>query len=110
MKRLTLVLGAAVFSLSLGAMAEVGGDREIAQLMQQNQQAMNRYANQQGKPAPEVLAYRYGMRLDIAKVVSVTPPIRACKVVPSRMTYEDSGGTLRTLEYQVMGLCRNNGS
>jgi hypothetical protein len=30
--------------------------------------------------------------------------------VPSRMTYEDSTGTLNTLEYQVMGVCRNNGS
>ncbi|MBT9303587.1 DUF2790 domain-containing protein [Pseudomonas sp. TAE6080] len=110
MKRLTLALGVMVFSLSMGAMAEVGGDREIAQLMQQNQQAMSRYAAKQGKPAPQVRAYEYGMKLDIAKVVSVTPPIRACKVVPSRMTYEDSSGTIKTLEYQVMGLCRNNGS
>jgi hypothetical protein len=26
------------------------------------------------------------------------------------MTYEDSSGKLNTLEYQVMGVCRNNGS
>jgi hypothetical protein len=26
------------------------------------------------------------------------------------MTYEDSSGKLTTLEYQVMGVCRNNGS
>jgi len=26
------------------------------------------------------------------------------------MTYEDSNGKLNTLEYQVMGVCRNNGS
>ena len=63
-----------------------------------------------GKPAPEVQAYRYGMKLDIAKVINVTPPIRACNPVPSRMTYEDSRGNLNTLEYQVMGVCRNNGS
>ena len=48
-------------------------------------------------------------RLDIAEVVNVTPPIRSCNTVPSRMTYEDSSGKLNTLEYQVMGICRNNG-
>lgn len=71
---------------------------------------MARYATAQGKPVPEVQAYRYGMKLDIARVVNVTPPVRTCKVVPSRMTYEDSSGQLKTLEYQVLGLCRNNGS
>jgi hypothetical protein len=30
--------------------------------------------------------------------------------VPSRMTYEDASGQLKTVEYQVMGICRNNGS
>ena len=110
MKHLTRALGVVVFALSMGAMAEGGGDRAIAQMMENNQQAMARYAANQGKPAPEVQAYRYGMKLDIARVVSVTPPVRSCKVVPSRMTYEDSSGQLKTLEYQVLGLCRNNGS
>ncbi|USW95393.1 DUF2790 domain-containing protein [Pseudomonas proteolytica] len=110
MKHLTRALGVLVFSLSMGAMAEGGGDRAMAQLMQNNQEAMARYAAEQGKPVPEVQAYRYGMKLDIARVVSVTPPVRTCKVVPSRMTYEDSSGQLKTLEYQVLGLCRNNGS
>ena len=49
------------------------------------------------------------MKLDIERVVNVTPPIRSCEAVPSRMTYEDSTGKLNTLEYQVMGVCRNNG-
>jgi len=26
------------------------------------------------------------------------------------MTYEDASGQLKTVEYQVMGICRNNGS
>ncbi len=110
MKRLTLALGVVVFSLSLGAMAEGGGDRAVTQMIQNNQEAMARYAAKQGKPAPDVQAYRYGMKLDIARVVNITPPIRSCKVVPSRMTYEDSSGLLKTLEYQVVGQCRNNGS
>ncbi|MFO2462294.1 DUF2790 domain-containing protein [Pseudomonas sp. 15FMM2] len=110
MNRLTGMLGIAILSLSLGARAEGGGDRTFTQLMEQNQKAMALYAANRGKPAPEVQVYRYDMKLDIARVVSVTPPIRACKVVPSRMTYEDSAGNIKTLEYQVMGQCRNNGS
>lgn len=78
--------------------------------MEQNEKAMERYAAKQGKAAPVVQNYRYGMKLDIAKVVSITPPIKSCEVVPSRMTYEDSTGQLMTIEYQIMGQCRNNGS
>ncbi|MEO8490563.1 DUF2790 domain-containing protein [Pseudomonas sp.] len=95
--------------LSFGALAEGGGDRTFALMMERNEKAMADYAVKTGKPAPEVQAYRYGMRLDIARVVNVTPPVRSCNPVPSRMTYEDSSGKLNTLEYQVMGVCRNNG-
>ncbi|WDU61634.1 DUF2790 domain-containing protein [Pseudomonas poae] len=105
-------VGLGVFAaiLSFGAMAEGGGDRTFALMMERNEKAMQAYAQRNGKPAPEVQAYRYGMSLDIAKVVNVTPPIKSCQAVPSRMTYEDSSGKLTTLEYQVMGICRNNGS
>ncbi|RMP68105.1 hypothetical protein ALQ18_02426 [Pseudomonas marginalis pv. marginalis] len=102
-------LGVLTAVLSFGAVAEGGGDRTFALMMERNQAAMAAYAEKKGKPAPELQAYRYGMKLDIAKVVNVTPAIRSCNPVPSRMTYEDSSGKLNTLEYQVMGVCRNNG-
>lgn len=95
--------------LSLGALAEGGGDRTFALMMERNEKAMAAYAIKNGQPVPEVQTYRYGMDLDIAKVVNVTPPVRSCNVVPSRMTYEDSNGKLKTLEYQVVGVCQNNG-
>lgn len=104
-----LGLGLLAAALSFGALAEGGGDRTFALMMERNEKVMADYAARNGKPAPEVQVYRYGMPLDIAKVVSVTPSIRSCNAVPSRMTYEDSTGKLNTLEYQVMGLCRNNG-
>ncbi len=104
-----LALGVLTAVLSFGALAEGGGDRTFAQMMERNQQAMIAYAEKNGLPAPVVQTYRYGMKLDIAKVVNVTPPIRSCNPVPSRMTYEDSSGKLNTVEYQVMGVCRNNG-
>ena len=106
----TIGLGVLAAMLSFAAMAEGGGDRTFALMMERNEQAMAAYAEKKGQPAPKVQAYRYGMTLDIAKVVNVTPPIRSCNPVPSRMTYEDSSGKLNTLEYQVMGVCRNNGS
>ncbi|KAA8552865.1 MULTISPECIES: DUF2790 domain-containing protein [Pseudomonas] len=106
----TAGVGVLTAVLSFGALAEGGGDRTFALMMERNEKAMAAYAERNGKPAPQVQVYRYGMDLDIAKVVNVTPPIRACNTVPSRMTYEDSSGKLTTLEYQVMGVCRNNGS
>ncbi|MBF6026121.1 DUF2790 domain-containing protein [Pseudomonas sp. P115] len=102
-----LTLGVLAAVLSFDALAERGGDRTFALMMERNQQAMVVYAEKNGKPAPEVQVFRYGMKLDIAKVVNVTPPIRSCNPVPSRMTYEDSSGKLNTLEYQVMGVCRS---
>ncbi len=105
-----LSLGVLTTVLSFGALAESGGDRTFDLMMERNQKAMTDYATRNGKPVPEAQVYRYGMKLDIAKVVNVTPPIRACRPVPSRMTYEDSTGTLKTLEYLVMGLCRNKGN
>jgi len=110
MNTLKIAVAAVALALSFGAMAESGGDRTFTQMMERNEQAMSAYAEKKGQPAPVVQAYRYGMKLDIAKVVSVTPPIRSCDAVPSRMTYEDSTGKLNTVEYQVMGICRRNGS
>ncbi|MBC2658070.1 DUF2790 domain-containing protein [Pseudomonas sp. MSSRFD41] len=110
MKPLNLSIAAMLFAISSLALAEGGGDRTFARAMEQNEKAMASYATKQGKAAPVVQSYRYGMKLDIAKVVSITPPIKSCEVVPSRMTYEDSTGQLMTIEYQIMGQCRNNGS
>lgn len=104
-----VAVGVLTAVLSFGALAEGGGDRTFALMMERNEQAMAAYAAKKGKPAPQVQNYRYGMELDIAKVVNVTPPIRSCNPVPSRMTYEDSSGKLNTLEYLVMGVCRYNG-
>lgn len=47
--------------------------------------------------------YSYGTKLDIARVISLSPIPKVCEVVPATMTYEDSQGQRHTLEYQVMG-------
>ena len=105
MKAMTAVkafCAASVLTLSSLAMAEGGGDRVYGRMMQENQQAMERYASRNGKTPPEIVHYEYGMNLDIQKVVSVTRANKTCGVAPSRMTYEDSTGKLNTVEYKVM--------
>ncbi|WP_408004330.1 DUF2790 domain-containing protein [Zestomonas carbonaria] len=47
--------------------------------------------------------YRYGMDLDIARVVSHSDIPNVCGVVPVEMTYEDSQGDRHTLQYRVIG-------
>lgn len=47
--------------------------------------------------------YTYGSHPDIAKVISITAIPDVCKVVPMRMTYEDSKGQQHVMGYQVMG-------
>lgn len=50
-----------------------------------------------------VTEYSYGMKLDIAKVVDVSPVPDVCGVVPASMTYFDHQGQEHKVEYRVMG-------
>lgn len=50
-----------------------------------------------------VETYHYGMKLDIARVLSISDTSQECGVVPSIMRYEDSSGTPRALEYRIYG-------
>ncbi|MBD9416120.1 DUF2790 domain-containing protein [Pseudomonas sp. PDM16] len=46
--------------------------------------------------------YRYGMALDIAKVLSIeVAPAAYCSVVNAHMTYVNSSGEVRGLDYLV---------
>ena len=92
-----------ILALSSMAIASGGGDRVYGRMMQENQQAMEQYALKNGKSNPEIVHYKYGMDLDIHKIVSMTQANIDCAVAPSRMTFEDSAGKLNTVEYRVMG-------
>lgn len=48
---------------------------------------------------PPMQHYVYGMPLDIDRVISIEEPADICGVVTARMTYEDSHGVLRVLDY-----------
>lgn len=109
MKVLKSMTFASVLAMSLNVFAEGGGDRTFERALSANTKAMEQYAANQGKPAPVVKDYEYGMKLDVVKVVSVVRPPAACAVVPTAMTYEDSKGQLNTIKYTVAGDCRNRG-
>lgn len=76
---------------------------DSARLLQEHQQAVEEYARAHGKAVPAVEPYRYGMSLDIQKVIRGARPAEVCGVVPARMSYLDSRGELRTIEYRTRG-------
>ncbi|WP_426809063.1 DUF2790 domain-containing protein [Pseudomonas sp. WOUb67] len=83
----------ALFALILGGLCNV---------------AMAADVEQQVGQAP-VEQYSYSQHLDIARVISMSEVPDVCRVVPARMTYEDSQGNKHVLEYRVMGNgCSNN--
>lgn len=108
MKCLKVIAALAVTVVSSAAMAEGGADRVYGRIIQANEQAMQRYTAANAKKPPEVVHYRYGMKLDIAKVVATTRTDSSCDVMPAQMTYEDSNGDLNILEFRAAGTgCRN---
>jgi len=110
MKILDALLAVSILSVSSLAFAEGGSDRVYGQMIRNNENAMARYAAENGKAAAEIVHYEYGMKLDVKKVVSMTPANKGCGVGPSRMTYEDSNGKLNTVEYRLLGEnCPNGG-
>lgn len=50
-------------------------------------------ADASGSPGNAAAAqYRYGMSLDVARVISISEPKESCGLVPVTMQYEDSQG------------------
>ncbi|MED5609152.1 MULTISPECIES: DUF2790 domain-containing protein [Pseudomonas] len=45
------------------------------------------------------VVYQYGMKLDVAKVISIEQANDRCEVAPAKMTYADSKGQVHVLEY-----------
>jgi hypothetical protein len=51
----------------------------------------------------EVVHYKYGMHLDVVKIINITEAAPICAPTPVQMTYEDSQGKTRILEYSLIG-------
>lgn len=86
------------------AMAAGKSDPMHGEMIRDNEIAMQKYASSLGKNPPEVVHYRYGMELDIADVIHITPINTTCyDVMPAQMTYLDSNEDLIILEYRAAG-------
>jgi len=105
---LRLTLSATLLALSLSAQATGFNEQRSQQLLDEHQQAVAAYAAGRGKPVPQIVDYRYGMPLDVARLVRQSGDPRSCEVVPRLMTFEDRQGTLRTVRYVVQSQCINN--
>ncbi len=103
------ILKTLIFSLAIAspvASYAFAGETTAEEVIQEHQKVVAKYADGKNKPLPTVVEYKYGMDLDIAKVVRLSPDVRACKVMPQLMTYEDSKGELNTVQYRVLSGCR----
>lgn len=81
MKSLKVIAALAAMVVSSATLAEGGADRVYGRMIQANEQVMQEYAAANGKNPPEVIHYRYGMKLDIARVVATTPTDSSCGVI-----------------------------
>lgn len=109
MKFMNIIAFAGAVAISANVLAEGGGDKAFEKMMAANAKAMEQYAISQGKSVPVAKQYEYGMKVDVAKVISMVRPAKVCAVVPAAMNYEDSEGQLNTIRYTVVGECRKRG-
>lgn len=102
MQRSRILLIAALMGASSLALADGGGDITFARMEQARLQAMQA---RQDAPSPTQVAeakqYTYGMNLDIAEVVAITPLSSDCGVVPVQLRYKDSFGEEQAIEYRT---------
>lgn len=59
---------------------------------------------------PEIVDYRYGMKIDVEKFVRQSQDPRTCQIYSRLMSYEDPQGELKTIRYSVFSQCPNNKS
>jgi hypothetical protein len=103
-----MTLAATLLALSLSAQASSFTDNRSQQLLDEHQRAVAAYATERARPVPEIVDYRYGMPLEVARLVRQSGDPRTCEVVPRLMTFEDRGGTLRTVRYVAQSQCISN--
>ncbi|WP_312830664.1 DUF2790 domain-containing protein [Pseudomonas rhodesiae] len=78
---------------------------DVERVERANKVALENYASKVGEPVPEVKDYVYGMKLDVAKTIHVSPPVKYCGNVDSYMSYQDSQGKLHSIRYILQGDC-----
>ncbi|RMO97788.1 hypothetical protein ALQ33_03348 [Pseudomonas syringae pv. philadelphi] len=102
------LLLALVLLSPLSAFAFTSDEVKAETLIKNHQAAVQKYATTHKKAMPAIEEYKYGMKLDVAKVIRKSPDLKTCSVMPKLMTYQDSKGDLKTVQYQALSGCRNS--
>jgi hypothetical protein len=102
----SLLLALAILS-PLSAFAYTTDEVKAETLIKNHQAAVQKYATTHKKAMPAIEEYKYGMKLDVAKVIRKSPDLKTCSVMPKLMTYLNSKGDLKTVQYQVLSGCLN---
>lgn len=92
-----------IMFISSFALAEGRSDPVYGEMIKKNEAKWHEYAVAMGKTPPETEYYKYGMKLDVKKLLHTTSRNIGCDVMPAQMTYQDSNDELRILEYRVFG-------
>ncbi|KPB80006.1 hypothetical protein BTW15_24150 [Pseudomonas syringae pv. tomato] len=103
----SLLLALAILS-PLSAFAYTTDEVKAETLIKNHQTAVQKYATTHKKAMPAIEEYKYGMKLDVAKVIRKSPDLKTCSVMPKLMTYQNSKGDLKTVQYQVLSGCLNS--
>lgn len=103
----SLLLALAILS-PLSAFAYTTDEVKVETLIKNHQAAVQKYATTHKKAMPAIEEYKYGMKLDVAKVIRKSPDLKTCSVMPKLMTYQNSKGDLKTVQYQVLSGCLNS--
>lgn len=107
MKRKVLSVAVVFFGLISVAQAKPSVEKLTEKYHQENIDATRQYAEQAGKPIPEVIDYKYGMNIDVAKLIHTSRDIETCGSFKKLMSYEDSAGELNAIRYTLQGECVN---
>lgn len=106
MKPKNMILTVVMALLAPVALAKANPKALDLEIEKQNQKSLEAYSQQTGKPVPEVVDYRYGMKLDVAKLIYTSRPVIYCGVVSKIMSFEDSQGKPQSVRYRDQGECR----
>lgn len=107
MKRKVLSIAVVFFGLISAAQAKPAVEKLTEKYHQESIEATRQYAEQAGKLMPEVVDYKYGMNIDVAKLIHTSRDIKTCGSFKKLMTYENSAGELNAIRYTLQGECVN---
>lgn len=105
-----LIVAAALVFCSMTSQATTFSEKKQMEYIQEHQSAVAAYAKKNNKPMPEIVDYKYGMKIDVEKFVRQSQDPRTCHIYSRLMSYEDPQGELKTIRYSVFSQCPNNKS